>query len=70
MGDDGLAAFEETLRWTMQRLNPEPETPIDERTARCQWLGERMDYSTAIEGLQFLKHGAWLNGERVEHASR
>jgi len=24
---------------------------IDARTSRCKWLGERMDYSQAIEGM-------------------
>jgi hypothetical protein len=43
--------FEETLRWHMQRLNPDAH--IDAQTSRCKWLGEKMDYSTAIEGLQF-----------------
>jgi hypothetical protein len=70
MGDAGLAQFEETLRSVMQRLNPEPDPPIDAHTARCHWLGERMNYSTAIEGLQFLEHGCWVNGKIVEPVRR
>jgi hypothetical protein len=27
-------------------------------TGRCQWLGERMDYSVAIEAMQFLEQKA------------
>ncbi len=53
LGDAGLEAFEEALRFHMQRLNPDPELKIDAGTSRCQWLGERMDYSMAIEGMQF-----------------
>jgi hypothetical protein len=26
---------------------------IDARTARCRWLGEPLDYSLAIEGMQW-----------------
>jgi hypothetical protein len=26
---------------------------IDANTSRCKWLGERMDYSSAIEAMQF-----------------
>jgi hypothetical protein len=47
-------------------MNPEPAPPIDARTARYQRLGERMDYSTAIEGMQLLEHGCWVNGKIVE----
>jgi hypothetical protein len=31
---------------------------IDAHTARCKWLGERMDYSTAIESMQFREEAA------------
>jgi hypothetical protein len=47
-----------------------PPTPIDANTSRCKWLGERMDYSTAIEGMQFREHGCWVNGKLVEHVPR
>jgi hypothetical protein len=49
MGGAGLAQFNE----------------IDASTARCKWLGERMDYSTAIEGMQDRERGVLVNGERV-----
>jgi hypothetical protein len=45
--------FEETLRIYM--LNREKGLAITAETGRCQWLGERMDYSMAIEGMQFLE---------------
>ena len=41
--DDGL--FEANLKITAD-------------TGRCQWRGERMDYSQAIEGMQFLDQRA------------
>jgi hypothetical protein len=28
---------------------------ITPKTAKCQWHGERMDYSMAIESMQFLE---------------
>jgi len=31
---------------------------IDAQTARCKWLGEPMDYSTAIESMQFREEAA------------
>jgi hypothetical protein len=31
---------------------------IDANTSRCKWLGERMDYSTAIESMQFREEAA------------
>jgi hypothetical protein len=46
-----MTSFEDALRFHMERLNP--GVPIDAHTSRCKWLGERMDYSTAIEGMQF-----------------
>jgi hypothetical protein len=64
MGDAGLAQFEESLKGFVQHFAP--DVPIDAGTARCKWLGERMNYSTAIEGLQFLEHGCWVNGKIVE----
>jgi hypothetical protein len=30
---------------------------IDAGTARTRWVGKRMDYSMAIEGMYFEKHG-------------
>ena len=39
-----------------RRLNvaaAESLSGIDASTSRCRWLGERMDYSSAIEGMQF-----------------
>jgi hypothetical protein len=46
-----ITYFEDALRSCMERLNP--GVPIDAHTSRCKWLGERMDYSTAIEGMQY-----------------
>jgi hypothetical protein len=48
--------FEETLRLYM--LNRAAGIAITAETGRCQWLGERMDYSTAIEAMQFLEQKA------------
>jgi len=45
--------FEETLR--LYRLSREAGLEITAETARCQWHGERMDHSTAIEAMQFLE---------------
>jgi uncharacterized protein DUF222/HNH endonuclease len=41
------------FRGIVARLNPDPDVRIDAKTSRCKWLGERMDYSTAIEEMQF-----------------
>ncbi len=49
------ASFEETLR--IHVLNLEAGLSIDAKTSRCRWLGESMDYSQAIEGMQFLRDG-------------
>lgn len=38
----------------------EPELYITADTARCQWRGESMDYSQAIEAMQFLQNKAAL----------
>jgi hypothetical protein len=35
-------------------LNGEKGLEITAETGRCQWHGERMDYSTAIEAMHFL----------------
>jgi hypothetical protein len=47
------ASFEETLR--IHVLNVEAGLAIDAKTCRSRWLGESMDYSQAIEGMQFLR---------------
>jgi hypothetical protein len=49
-------SFEEVLRIHM--LNREAGLHIDGETSRCRWLGEPMDYSQAIEGMQFLRDRA------------
>jgi hypothetical protein len=53
------ASFEETLR--LHVLNLGAGLAIDAKTSRCRWLGESMDYSQAIEGMQFLRDRE-LNG--------
>jgi hypothetical protein len=45
--------FEETLR--LHILNRDAGVTITAETGRCQWRGESMDYSTAIEAMQFLE---------------
>ena len=35
-----------------------PDVHIDATTSRCKWLGERMDYSLAIESMQFREAAA------------
>jgi hypothetical protein len=37
---------------SLERFNPGGELRIDARTSRCKWLGESMDYNTAVEGMQ------------------
>jgi len=39
-------------------LNREAGLNITRETSRCQWLGESMDYSTAIEAMHFLERKA------------
>jgi hypothetical protein len=46
-----MTSFEDALRFHIERLNA--GVPIDAQTSRCKWLGERMDYDIAIEGMQF-----------------
>ena len=58
------------FRGNISVLNPNPEHPalydlnreaslaITHETARCQWRGETMDYSHAIESMQFLESKA------------
>jgi hypothetical protein len=55
-----VTSFEDALRFQMERLNP--GVPIDSRTSRCKWLGERMDYDMAIEGMQFRESRAGAAG--------
>jgi len=51
LDDAALEAFGTAIRYHAEQLKSGLE--IDETTARCKWLGERMDYSTAIESMQF-----------------
>ncbi|HUL82247.1 MAG TPA: DUF222 domain-containing protein, partial [Gammaproteobacteria bacterium] len=44
------------LRAHLRRIAP--DLHVDASTSRCRWLGERMDYSQAIEGMQFLRDRA------------
>ena len=46
--------FDESLRDYLKKH--EPGLSITAETARCQWHGESMDYSHAIESMQFLEH--------------
>ena len=46
-----MTSFEDALRFQIERLNP--GVSIDAHTSRCKWLGERMNYDMAIEGMQF-----------------
>ncbi len=48
--------FEDSLRDYL--MKHEPGLSITPETSRCQWHGEDMDYSQAIEALQFLDHKA------------
>ena len=43
---------------TLGTLNREAGLAIDAETCRTQWRGERMDYSMAVEALQFLEQKA------------
>ena len=64
MGDASLEAFDATLRFHCERLNPDGERKIDAKTSRCKWLGESMDYNTAIEGMQYREAMAAGAGSR------
>jgi len=57
-GQPDPEAFEKSLRFHLQQLNPDPDLKIDAHTSRCKWLGERMDYNMAIEGIQFREQAA------------
>ena len=48
--------FDESLRDYLEKH--EPGLSITSETARCQWHGESMDYSHAIESMQFLERKA------------
>jgi hypothetical protein len=48
--------FEESLRGYMR--THDPALSITAETSRCQWHGESMDYSHAIESMQFLENRA------------
>ena len=50
------AGFDESLRDYLKKH--EPGLSITSDTSRCQWHGESMDYSHAIESMQFLEHKA------------
>jgi hypothetical protein len=39
-------------------LNREHGLNIDAQTSRTRWIGETLDYNTAIEGMQFLNESA------------
>jgi hypothetical protein len=53
MGEASLERFETSLRFHCEKLNPGGELQIDAKTSRCKWLGESMDYNTAVEGMQY-----------------
>jgi len=53
LDDAALEVFDAAIRYHRERLTPCSSPQIDAHTARCKWLGEPMDYSTAIESMQF-----------------
>jgi hypothetical protein len=55
--------FEETLR--LYLLNREAGVTFTTDTSRCQWHGESMDYSTAIEAMQFLEQKNGVAGPPI-----
>ena len=57
------------FRGIVERLNPDPNLEIDATTSRCKWLGERMDYSLAIEAIQFREQAA-AAGSGAESVAR
>jgi hypothetical protein len=57
--NDRGASFEETLRLYM--LNREQGLEIDAKTNRGRWGGETMDYSQAIESMQYLRDKAAMS---------
>ena len=54
--DLGRLGFEASLRAYLAKHDP--DLKITAETSRCGWLGESMDYSQAIEAMQFLEHKA------------
>ncbi|HUO66509.1 MAG TPA: DUF222 domain-containing protein [Gammaproteobacteria bacterium] len=58
LDDAALDAFDAAIRYHGERLNAGSDAKINSSTARCKWLGERMDYSTAIESMQFREEAA------------
>ena len=52
----GYRGFEDSLR--LYVLNREAGLAITAATSRCQWHGESMDYSQAIESMQVLEQKA------------
>jgi len=55
-GNSAGDPLERSLEAYLRRRDP--GLHVDARTGRCRWLGETMDYSLAIEGLQCLD-GGW-----------
>lgn len=53
----GIVSSEEPIPRICE-LNREAGLQIDANTGRCRWLGETMDYSLAIEGIQSLRDRA------------
>ena len=58
LDDAALDAFDAAIRHHRRRLHSASGPQIDANTARCKWLGEPMDYSTAIESMQFREEAA------------
>ena len=52
--------FEDSLRDYMKTYDP--ALSITAETGRCQWRGESMDYSQAIEAMQLLESKAAVPG--------
>ncbi len=53
-GSDGRRCFRgNNSKRVLESLNETAGLAIDARTSRCRWLGERLDYSLAIEGMQW-----------------
>ena len=42
----------------IRTMNREAGLKIDAKTSRCRWLGDKMDYSMAIEGMYLLEERA------------
>src|SRR5882672_2650727 len=68
---DGAPAEEQAgrFRGIVERLNPGLTVSIDANTSRCQWLGERMDYDMAIEGMQYREEAAAAASAAAAQAS-